>query len=30
MFRIRVAGGQPAATGLLSPAEYDSLTKTAG
>jgi glycine cleavage system H protein len=30
MFRVRVAGGQPAATGLLSPAEYDSLTKTAG
>lgn len=30
MFRVRVTGGQPAGTGLLSPAEYDSLTKTAG
>jgi glycine cleavage system H protein len=28
MFRVRVAGGEPA--GLLSPAEYEELTKNAG
>jgi glycine cleavage system H protein len=30
MFRVRAAGGQPAGTGLLSPTEYDELTKTTG
>ena len=30
MFRVRVADGQTAGTGLLSPAEYDALTKSAG
>jgi glycine cleavage system H protein len=29
MFRVRVAGGRPAPTDLLSPTEYDALTKTA-
>ncbi|HET9081418.1 MAG TPA: glycine cleavage system protein GcvH [Trebonia sp.] len=30
MFRVRVAGGQSAEADLLSPAEYDALTKSAG
>ena len=30
MFRVRVADGQAAGTGLLSPTEYDALTKSAG
>jgi len=30
MFRVRVAEGQAAGTGLLSPTEYDALTKSAG
>ena len=30
MFRVRVADGHGAGTGLLSPAEYDTLTKSAG
>jgi glycine cleavage system H protein len=29
MFRVRVAAGRPAPTDLLSPTEYDALTKTA-
>ena len=30
MFRVRVTGGAPAPTDLLSPAEYEALTKSAG
>ena len=30
MFRVRVAEGQSSGTGLLSPTEYDALTKSAG
>jgi glycine cleavage system H protein len=30
MFRVKVAGGQASGTGLLSPVEYDALTKSAG
>ena len=30
MFRVKVSGGQASGTGLLSPAEYDALTKSAG
>ena len=30
MFRVQVAAGQRRATGLLSPTEYDALTKSAG
>jgi glycine cleavage system H protein len=30
MFRVRVADGQATGAGLLSPAEYEGLTKTAG
>lgn len=30
MFRVRVADGQTAGAGLLSPTEYDALTKSAG
>src|ERR1700749_4430582 len=30
MFRVQVAAGQATGTGLLSPAEYDALTKSAG
>lgn len=30
MFRVRVADGQSAGADLLSPAEYDDLTKSAG
>ena len=30
MFRVRVAEGRDASAGLLSPAEYDALTKSAG
>jgi glycine cleavage system H protein len=30
MFRVRVADGQASGAGLLSPAEYEALTKSAG
>jgi len=30
MFRVRVADGQSAGADLLSPTEYDALTKSAG
>jgi glycine cleavage system H protein len=30
MFRVQVAGGQATGAGLLSPTEYDALTKSAG
>ena len=30
MFRVRMADGQGTGTGLLSPTEYDALTKSAG
>ena len=30
MFRVRVAAGQPAEASLLSPADYDDFTKSAG
>ena len=30
MFRVRVTDGQAAGAGLLSPTEYDALTKSAG